>query len=174
MSKGEIPLEQRLRARVDAEERNIFSRLPAIYAASRTQGQRILKQVAGLSIVEWRTLWDLNSVGPLTVQQLAYIQRADHSQLSRALPPMRDKGYITMARGTEDARQMIVTLTDAGRQKFLEASPTMARRRQSVRDCFTPDEMDQFIAFLDRYEALLHRPVETFLAPRSEQKETAP
>ena len=51
--------EDRIRARQSREDTNLFSRLPAVYAASRTQGQRCLQHGGGLSIVEWRTLRDL-------------------------------------------------------------------------------------------------------------------
>lgn len=53
------------------ESKNLFSRLPAVYAASRKQGQYLLRQSAGISIVEWRTLWDLTEAGPLTIRELA-------------------------------------------------------------------------------------------------------
>ena len=79
-----------VRARMEREGLNIFSRLPNVYAASRTQGRKFLNLAGGLSIVEWRTLWDLVEAGPMTIRDLAAIQRADHSLLSRALPGMRN------------------------------------------------------------------------------------
>lgn len=145
------------------EAHNIFSRLPAIYAASRAQGQRLLQQGGGLSIVEWRTLWDLNEVGSASIRDLAMIQRTDHSLLSRALPGMRSKGFVEMHRSEEDGRQMLVELTDVGRAAFEKASPIMRKRREAIRSEFTPEEIEEFVSYLDRLEGFFKKPIDNFL-----------
>jgi DNA-binding MarR family transcriptional regulator len=157
------PNATRLRARQERERRNIFSRLPAIYAASRTQGQRFLKKGGGLSIVEWRTLWDLHSVGPMTIRDLAETQRNDHSLLSRALPEMRRKGYVTMERDGRDGRQTLVTLAPAGEAAYQKAAPVMALRRQALRDVFSESEIDAFVDLLDRLDDFLRQPVDDLM-----------
>ncbi|PUB11818.1 MarR family winged helix-turn-helix transcriptional regulator [Yoonia sediminilitoris] len=154
---------KRLQKRRAQEDSNIFVRLPAAYAASRVQGRRFLQHGGDLSIVEWRTLWDLHEAGPMTIRDLANIQRTDHSLLSRALPQMRDKGYVTMTRGLEDARQIIVTLTEKGADAYAKAAPIMARRRAALREEFTDAEIAVFIGFLDRLDDFLRRPVEDLL-----------
>lgn len=149
-----------IRGRMEREGLNIFSRLPAVYAASRTQGRNFLKICGGLSIVEWRTLWDLAEAGPLTIQDLAAIQRADHSLLSRALPDIRDKGYVTMYRSTTDGRQTIVELTAKGRAAFERAAPVMARRRAALKEVFSEEEIRTFAGLLDRLEEFLRIPAD--------------
>ena len=109
---------EQIRARKEREGLNIFARLPAVYAASRMQSRNFLEIAGGLTVVEWRTLWDLAEAGPLTIRDLAAIQRADHSLLSRALPEMREKGYVTMQRDMQDGRQTIVGLTEQGRAAY--------------------------------------------------------
>ena len=158
---------ERIRARQAREDFNVFSRLPAVYAASRTQGQQLLQASSGLSIVEWRTLWDLHEVGPMTIRDLAAIQRTDHSLLSRALPEMRRKGYVTMNRSQEDGRQTIVALTDAGEEAYSRAAPTMTRRRAALREVFSEDELAQFVGYLDRLDAFLRTPIETMIEKSS-------
>ena len=149
-----------IRARMEREGLNIFSRLPAVYAASRTQGRNFLEIGGGLSIVEWRTLWDLAEAGPLTIRDLAAIQRADHSLLSRALPDIRDKGYVTMHRSASDGRQTIVKLTPKGRAAYERAAPVMARRRAALKDVFSEEEIRTFAGFLDRLEEFLRIPAD--------------
>jgi DNA-binding MarR family transcriptional regulator len=158
----------RIKARQEREDFNVFSRLPTVYAASRAQGQKFLKCGGDLSIVEWRVLWDLHEVGPMTIRDLAIVQRTDHSLLSRALPDMRRKGYLTMNRDAEDGRQTIVELTSQGRQAYAIAAPIMAMRRAALREVFTPDEIADLVGYLDRLEAFLRMPVETLI-----QKEPA-
>ncbi|WP_172292801.1 MarR family winged helix-turn-helix transcriptional regulator [Pseudoruegeria sp. HB172150] len=153
----------RIRERRAQEELNIFSRLPAVYAASRVQGQRFLQFGGGLSIVEWRTLWDLCDAGPMTIRDLAAIQQSDHSLLSRALPEMHRKGYVTSHRDDRDKRQTIVEVTAKGRAAYEVAAPVMARRRAALREVLTEDEIRQFLALLDRVEAFLRTPADDLL-----------
>ena len=153
----------RIRDRRATEDLNVFSRLPAIYAASRTQGIQFLKAGGGLSIVEWRTLWDLFEGGAMTIRDLSAIQRTDHSLLSRALPAMRDKGYLTMERDEADKRQTLVDLTPKGRAAYEKAAPIMARRRAALREVMSEDEIRTLIALLGRLESFLHIPADHIL-----------
>lgn len=153
----------RIRARKRREDNNLFSRLPAVYSASRTQGQRFLQLCGGLSIVEWRILWDLHEGGPMSIRDLALIQRADHSLLSRALPEMRRKGYVTMTRDTRDGRQTLVDIAAKGRAAYDRAAPVMAKRRAALRARFTEEELSAFIGFVDRLEEFVRTPVEDII-----------
>ncbi|WP_316013169.1 MarR family winged helix-turn-helix transcriptional regulator [Roseobacter sp. HKCCA0434] len=162
-----------VRRRMEREGLNIFSRLPAVYAASRTQGREFLAHGGGLSILEWRTLWDLIEAGPVTIREIAAIQRADQSLLSRALPDMARKGYVTMERDTRDRRQTIVALTDAGRAAYERAAPVMARRRAALRDVFSEEEIRLFAGYLDRLEEFLRIPVDQILREHGIEKEPA-
>ena len=150
-------------ARQKREVRNIFARLPSIYAASRMQGQHLLQIGGGLSIVEWRVLWDLAEVGPMSIRDLASIQRADHSLLSRALPDMRQKGYVEMGRDPEDGRQTIVSITAKGQTAYERAAPVMARRRAALLEVFNDDEITEFVGYLNRLEEFLRQPIESIL-----------
>lgn len=160
MTKAKERDHDRIRARQSREEMNVFSRLPSIYAASRTQGQHLLQKGGGLSIMEWRVLWDLFEVGPMTIRDLATIQRADHSLLSRALPDMRRKGYVVMERDTQDGRQTIVAIAPKGRAAFEKAAPVMARRRAALRETFSEAELKEFVGYLNRLDNFLRQPIE--------------
>ena len=154
---------EEIQKRRDREIYNVFSRLPAIYAASRTQGQRILQIAGGLSIVEWRTLWDLYEAGPMSIRDLAKIQSIDHSVLSRALPAMRKKGYVTTHRDEVDGRQTIVKLAEAGRAAYEFASPFMTRRREALRENFSEQEIATLIALFDRLAVFFDQPIDDIL-----------
>ena len=152
-----------IRQRRAREQQNLFSRLPATYAASRLQAQRVLQQAGGLSVVEWRVLWDLYEAGPMMIRDLAEIQRTDHSLLSRALPAMRKKGFVTMSRDSGDGRQIVVALAEAGRMAYETAAPVMKRRRDALRAEFSAQEITAFVDLLDRFEDFLRRPIDTIL-----------
>ena len=154
---------ERIRNRRATEELNVLSRLPAVYAASRTQALQFLKHGGGLSVFEWRTLWDISEGGPMTIRDLSVIQRSDHSLLSRGLSAMRDKGYITMVRNETDKRQMVVDLTERGQAAYRRAAPIMARRRAALRETMAEEDIRTLISLLEKLEAFLRIPADHIL-----------
>lgn len=150
--------------RVAIAAQNLLKRLPAANSASRLQAQRILQTVGSLSILEWRVLWDVYASGPLSIRDLALLQRTDHSQLSRALPAMQSKGLITMSKDAHDGRQTRVDLTPEGRAAYLHAAPAMKQRRDRLAEAFTQEELAQFIALFDRLDAFLQLPADRIAA----------
>ncbi|MEN8833570.1 MAG: MarR family transcriptional regulator [Pacificibacter sp.] len=163
MKKTKPDQSARIEQRRERERKNLFSRMPATYNASRLQAQRIMRHAGGLSIVEWRVLWDLFEAGPMTIRDLAELQRTDHSLLSRALPAMRLKGFVEMERDTADGRQVVIKLADAGREAYEFAAPIMKRRRDALHEMFSEEELDLFVDLLDRLEDYLRRPVDTIV-----------
>lgn len=145
----------RVAARKASQDKNLYGRLQAAAMASRGQAQRLLQSGGGLSITQWRILWDLKEAGPLSVQDIASIQRTDHSLISRALPAMREKGYVTSAPNSEDRRQSLVAMTPAGESAFEYAAPIMQGRRTALSHAFTPDEVAMFLNLINRFEAHL-------------------
>lgn len=154
---------ERFKHRKMRESQNIFARLPPVYAASRMQGLKILQTCSNLSILEWRTLWDLSEAGPMTIREIAALQHADHSLLSRALPEMKRKGFVTTRRDADDGRQMIVEVAEAGRIAYEQAAPVMKKRRQALRNHFSPDEMETLVQLLDRLEDFFRLPIDELL-----------
>lgn len=160
MDQTATPRTQRLASRKAAQDENLFGRLQAAATASRSQAQRLLSSAGGLSITQWRILWDLEEAGPLTVQDMATIQRTDHSLVSRALSVMRDKGYVETITNPEDKRQSLIKMTTAGARAFAIASPVMKERRESLSEIFEPNEIATFLSLITRFEAHLNLPNE--------------
>lgn len=150
----------RVAARQASQDVNLFGRLSAATIASRSQAQRLLLSAGGLSITQWRILWDLNEAGPLSVQDIASIQRTDHSLISRALPAMREKGYVVTAPNVDDKRQSLVAMAPLGARAFDAASPTMQNRRATLSHAFTEAEIAMFLHLINRFEATLEQPVD--------------
>ena len=154
---------KRLDVRRRRETANLFSRVSATYAASRSQAQRLLKAGGGLSIVEWRILWDVLEAGPITVRELADLQKSDHSLISRILPKMVKSGLITLTRDTKDGRQTLVDLTQQGIAAYEKAAPVMAKRRAALLKHFSKEEIDQWVAYLDRFDHFCRLSVDEIL-----------
>ena len=149
----------RYKARRRTQERNLFGRLQAAALASRMQAKRLLRSTGNLSITEWRVLWDLAEAGPLTVTEMASIQRTDHALISRTIPAMIKKGYVTTTTGNRDRRTSLVALTTAGRSVFEETSMIMSQRRAALSSAFSEADIDAFLGMIDRFEHFLEDPV---------------
>lgn len=156
----------RMAQRKADQDANLFGRLLAVATASRGQAQRLLQGASDLSITEWRILWDLAEAGPLSVQDMASIQRTDHSLISRTLSAMRQKGLVQAVRNGQDKRQSLVDMTQTGRHAFDSAAPVMKRRREALAAAFPDGDLDDFLALLTRFEAFLKQPIDT--APKPE------
>ena len=159
----------KVKARQLEQNRNLFGRLSAASLASRVQAQRMLKSSGELSITEWRVLWDLAEAGPLTVTEMASIQRTDHALISRAIPGMVRKGYVTTTISETDRRQSMIALTDFGHEVFRKTSVVMSARRAALSRAFSEDEVDTFIKLIDRFEAFVEAPL-----PESPTAKAAP
>lgn len=150
----------RVEQRKAFQDENVFSRLSSAAVASRAQARRILHHAGVTSIVEWRVLWDLAEAGPLTVNDMARIQRLDHSLFSRALTQMRAKGWVSVERDEIDKRQMLFSLTQAGEAVFLRAAPLMRARRRGLRAAMADEDRAQLLSLIDQFEAFLEAPLE--------------
>ena len=93
----------------------------------------------------------------MTIKDLAFMQRADHSLLSRALPEIRRKGYVTMQRSETDSRQTVVEISQAGRRAYDRAAPIMARRRAALKAVYSAEELVNFVNYLDRLDLFCRR-----------------
>jgi DNA-binding MarR family transcriptional regulator len=100
----------------------------------------------------------------MTIKDLASMQRADPSLLSRALPEMRRKGFVTMRRSETDSRQTIVEVSQAGRAAYDRAAPVMARRRAALKEVYSEEELVEFVNYLDRLDMFLRAPIEDIVA----------
>lgn len=159
----------KIKARKLEQNRNLFGRLSAAFFASRVQAQRMLKSAGELSITEWRVLWDVAEAGPLTVTEMAAIQRTDHALISRAIPGMVRKGYVTTSISETDRRQSMIALTDFGHGVFAQTSVVMSARRAALSGAFSEDELDTFIELIDRFEDFVAAPL-----PENPTEDAAP
>jgi MarR family transcriptional regulator, organic hydroperoxide resistance regulator len=74
-----------------------------------------LLQPLGLTYPQYLVLSALNAHGSQTVSQLGTDLRLESNTLTPLLKRMQAAGWVDRARGRSDERQVLVTLTDAGR-----------------------------------------------------------
>jgi DNA-binding MarR family transcriptional regulator len=87
-----------------------------LYAASRamTAIYRPLLDPHGLTYPQYLVLRVLWHDGPTTVRDLGRVLRLDSGTLSPLLKRLEAQGHLVRARGSEDERVVVVSVTDAG------------------------------------------------------------
>lgn len=75
---------------------------------------------AGLKTTQYSLLSHVLRLGPIRPGDLAQVMTLDASTLTRNLKPMLDAGWLVMSPG-EDGRSRLVSITDSGRVKRVEA-----------------------------------------------------
>ena len=96
----------------------------ALRGASRRVTQLYDQALApvGLRITQYPVLAWLAGSGPMTMSVLAACMVMDRATLGHNLRPLEASGLVRIATGL-DRRSRVVTLTDAGRERFTQARP---------------------------------------------------
>ena len=106
------------------------------------QTQRVLGAYVGLTPRQWWIIADMMAERPRTATELASLADIDKGLLSRNLKASREMGLVEMARNTQDQRQQIISLTEAGRAKHDETIPTMRARNDWLTHDISEEELD--------------------------------
>jgi len=84
----------------------------------------------GVTLMEWRTLALLGDFAPMSLQTLAHQAGLDKSQVSRVVSALVERGLVRRVAGWEDAREVRLSLTAAGRK--LQAGLMRAARARDA------------------------------------------
>lgn len=85
------------------------------------------------TLTETRLLWELAHLPPdsrgVTVTELSSLLELDTGYLSRLLRGFKERGFIKSTRSADDGRQLLLTLTAAGRRAF---APLNTRSQEEI------------------------------------------
>ncbi len=87
----------------------------------------------GLTGHQFNLMMTLGNMGPMAVGALADVLGMDASGIPRAIRPLADDGLIAVERGT-DRRQRLLSLTEEGRKRLDNATPTWMRVQTELVD----------------------------------------
>lgn len=109
---------------------------------------------AGMKTSQYSLLNALDKLGPLRPADLAAQMRLDASTLTRNLQPLVAQGWATVGPGV-DQRSRLVSLTDAGRAKRIEAQAEWKTAQQALNARLGLERVAQLHALIDDCLALL-------------------
>src|SRR2546421_3658011 len=108
-----------------------------------------------LSLTEGRVLYELAQRERSTASELAQELGLDSGYLSRMLKSFAAKGIITKHASKSDGRQIILTLTDQGREMFATIDARSRDEVAALLRALTLSHQALLVAALERVERLL-------------------
>ncbi len=135
-------------------------RLARVQAKLNAQATRILREVAGLSLTQWRIIALIGNAsgdGPTRSADLTRAAEFDKGQFSRKLKTLVETGLVVAQVDERDNRVQLLSLSDAGQALFDRTWPTMQARQAALRATITAEERDALISALDKLEAASER-----------------
>jgi DNA-binding MarR family transcriptional regulator len=99
-------------------------------------------------------LGHLDRTGPLSIAELARLERVKHQSMTRTVGLLSEQGWVTLAPHEQDRRQVVVTATAAGRAVLNdERDARAALIDRALRASLTAEEL----AVLARVPAILRK-----------------
>lgn len=95
---------------------------------------------AGTTAATWFVLVNLAEAGPLVQRDLAGRMRIEAPTLVRHLDKLEAEGLVARSRSSHDRRATLVDLTDAGRQRYLEARARVEETDADLAAVLTADQ----------------------------------
>ena len=131
-------------------ERTLSYRLHLLHKLTDQHSQHAYPREAGLSLSDGRCLATIGTFEPLSVKDLAQRANLDKGQASRAAQALVDQGLVNKQSDRQDARGVVLTLTEAGRSAFGRTMDLINRRNQAIFGCLDGSEQATLSALFDR------------------------
>ena len=103
---------------------------------------------AGLTVAEFHMLAELTSDPQPRLEELAMRLRVSRSRLTRVIAGLERKGLARRKRHTSDKREVLVTVSPAGRQRLEQGAASRATAASALLACMNPSQREQLHASL--------------------------
>lgn len=149
------------RTRHDRPLQHLLSfRLSRVQAKLNAQATKILKTNGGLTLVQWRILVMMQTIGETTVGQIARETQFDKALISRTAQTLVTQGLVEMRTGDKDHRKHMLTMTEAGQSVLDRAAPHMVARQDALRASMTEEQLSTLFQALDLLETAADQDIE--------------
>ena len=106
----------------------------------RNEHARRLKKL-GLTFTQFIVMTVLWEDAPLMVKEIGKKLELDSGTLTPVLKKLEEKGYVIRSQSEEDARDLVVTLTEAGYR--LKSAVEKYTREMQEKTCRDPEKMEK-------------------------------
>ena len=133
-------------------------RISQLHPKLNAQAAHILKEHAGLSLVQWRILALIHAFGP-KVSSGALIEKAgmDKGLFSRGLKRLTAEGFVIGEVDKKDQRRVPLSLTPEGRKLHDKTIAIMRKRQKHLLHDLTDKEEAHLFSAIDKLMANAER-----------------
>ena len=142
------PMAKKNKAKFSVEESHAYY-IYSIQAAFYAKLAEVVRP-HGLTTPAWRVIVNLQEKDGISGRDLAQHTVIDVSNLSKLITAMSGQGLVTKKRSTEDARVMLVHITEQGRKTFEAALPAVRQVLDHSLEGFSGNDRDRFRLYLQR------------------------
>jgi len=135
--------------------RFIAYRISRVYNKLNAQTARILQDLCALTLVQWRIIALMGTLGRATQSELVAMSAFDKGLVSRNLKALLDKGYLTSKRDERDRRLLHLELTPLGQDIFETTLPALIKRNDDLIAAVDPADLEAFWRVLVTLDKIL-------------------
>jgi DNA-binding MarR family transcriptional regulator len=110
---------------------------------------------SGLKATQFSLLAKIYNGGPFSPSNLALRMELDKSSLTRNLRPLQEAGFVIQDVGS-DARNKLISLTQAGRDKYIEADLHWNAAEKTIGKILGNDRINAIHTLVDESLSLIH------------------
>ncbi|KUF09328.1 MarR family winged helix-turn-helix transcriptional regulator [Pseudoponticoccus marisrubri] len=133
-------------------------KMARVQAKLNAQTSRILRENVGITLTQWRLIALIGSAERTTAAHLSRLAAMDKGLISRNVKTLVGARLVASHRDTDDSRAHHLRLTAQGREVYDRMMPRMSTRQEKLRDRLTAEELEVFLAALDKLEAAADDP----------------
>ncbi len=133
-------------------------KISRVHPKLNAQAAHILREQAGLSLLQWRLIALLEVMGPnISSVELINLLHMDKGLFSRTLKSLIAEGYVASLADDADRRRSHLSNTNKGKQVYERVIATMRKRQEHLLHNFTDAEKSALFQALDKLEANAQR-----------------
>ena len=106
----------------------------------------------GLNRTQWRVLFNIGQLGPLTAGQITDESGLEKSKVSRAVVKLEKLGWITRAEDVSDRRRQPIVLTQSGHKVFDDLRKLAADYQLKIEQAMGAPDMGKLLNSLRTIE----------------------
>jgi DNA-binding MarR family transcriptional regulator len=128
-------------------------RLGALSNALQTQVTRhYIAPASPVGLTEWRLMGQIQRHGELHASALSRLSLMDKAQISRALQPLIDRGWVLRRADPEHARRHLLQLSEAGQAVFDDVLARARPYQAALLNALTAEERAQLDRILGKLD----------------------
>ena len=135
-------------------QRFLTYRLARAQAKLNAQGSRLLKEIAGISLAQWRIVSLIGTHGQATSSELTRVASIDKGLFSRNLKVLVQDGLVVATPDDADMRISRLKLSPKGQALYEHTLPQMRNRQRKLRAALTDIEAEMLFSALSKLEAV--------------------